>query len=208
MAICRKHFFTVLLVACISFLCALVSSQQMQARFLSCFEHNKRCEIDCAFPDQEEGDERPVLTSSIINECMTTCGVEYDSCEDSEEVTAVIECATGCATTYDTRMLKCLEAFSTGTRSKYDSNNDLCVNGASWKMDKCMEGCYGTDRYDGWTPKTELGIATEEDEGEVFEVPNWYHDQKEKIKAVKAESAKLPPVTAKTVDSRATSLGP
>mmetsp|Transcript_28500 Transcript_28500/g.37279 ORF Transcript_28500/g.37279 Transcript_28500/m.37279 type:complete len:189 (+) Transcript_28500:28-594(+) len=166
---------TFLAYVCASYLMLkIIIAQQVQTNYVTCFEKLKKCELDCVSPDsQDPKGARPFLDQIELKACTDTCAEIHgaNNCEDSAAAQDKIKCSSECSINYDAEMVKCQQKISKNTRYTYNSDLDLCSNKASWKMDSCMEVCYGSSRYMGWTPKTELGISTDEDE--LFKVPDY-----------------------------------
>lgn len=145
-------------------ICRGAFGQEMPGKGMTCWDKRELCDLNCVFSTTHEG-------TNKLTACSTGCVEEQRACTDSDETVEYIACATGCAYTYDSDLIKCNQQTSAETKATYGTNQDACANLASGVMDDCMETCYGSDRFNGWTPDKEEGYVVEGMENEIWRRP-------------------------------------
>ena len=68
-------------------------------------------------------------------------------------------------------MRECLTTVSTTTKATANANQDACSNEASYTMDTCLSTCSELDKFGGWTPEKEMGVAARKRTIQTFTVP-------------------------------------
>jgi hypothetical protein len=100
-------------------------------------------------------------TEDMFANCLSLCTEKRTKCTDSDAVVECTSCVEDCATTFDGKMLACVQGQSATTSMTFGMNLDACMIAASDVMDTCRSACdtSSTDDFLGWTPETEAGIG-------------------------------------------------
>lgn len=110
-------------------------------------------------------------TLAVMQTCVDACTTTHESCSEADETSSCYSCSVDCTESFDSEILSCIKEASTSTKSTYGTNQDSCANSAGYKATTCMETCYGSDIYQGWTPETEIGLPEEMRSMSKFSVP-------------------------------------
>ena len=150
----------------------LVNGQDLQGKCILCKDRFLTCKLNCVTPHQNNENFAWRETHQKIQDCVTTCSEIKKNCVDTSEALECYNCVLACSTTFSDEITLCLEKISSINKASYNQNLDACSNKAGYKMNLCMEECYGEDMYLGWTPETEANVPFENRKLDRFRIPN------------------------------------
>jgi hypothetical protein len=150
----------------------LVNAQDLQGKCILCKDRFLTCKLNCVTPHQNNQNFAWHETDQKIQDCINTCSEVKKNCIDTSEALDCYKCALTCSTTFSDEITLCLEKISSINKASYNQNLDVCSNKAGYKMNLCMEECYGDDMYLGWTPETEANVPLEKRRLQRFRIPN------------------------------------
>ena len=154
----------------------IVNGQDLQGKCILCKDNFLTCKLNCVTPNQNNQNFAWPLTQpethQKIQDCIDTCSEIKKNCVDTSEALDCYKCSLACSTTYSDEVNNCLLKISSSHRASYNKNLDACANGAGYKMNLCMEECYGEDMYLGWTPETEANVPIEKRIIQRFRIPH------------------------------------